>query len=130
MQRLLVYADFDWLKEIELIGTLSYEKLRGSDSFGFEFHSEWLRNHTSIQISADINNYPGPQYTQPGKEIFGCFSDALPDRWGRTLINKREQILALEEKRPLRKLSSFDYLTGIDDFSRMGGLRYRKIPFH
>jgi len=46
------------------------------------------------------------------------------------LINKREQILALEEKRPLRKLSSFDYLTGIDDFSRMGGLRYRQIPFH
>ena len=125
MQRLLVYADFDWLKEIELIGTLSYEKLRGSDSYGFEFHSEWLRNHTSIQISADINNYPGPQYTQPGKEIFGCFSDALPDRWGRTLINKREQILALEEKRPLRKLSSFDYLTGIDDFSRMGGLRFK-----
>ena len=92
MQRLLVYADFDWLKEIELIGTLSYEKLRGSDSYGFEYHSEWLRNHTSIQISADINNYPRPQYTQPGKEIFGCFSDALPDRWGRTLINKRKRL--------------------------------------
>jgi len=92
MQRLLVYADFDWLKEIELIGTLSYEKLRGSDSYGFEYHSEWLRNHTSIQISADINNYPGSQYTQPGKEIFGCFSDALPDRWGRTLINKRKRL--------------------------------------
>lgn len=125
MQRLLVYADFDWLKEIELIGTLSYERLRGSDNYGFEFHDTWLKNYGSIQISADIHNYPGPQHTKPGKEIFGCFSDALPGRWGRTLINKREQILALEENRPLRNLSSFDYLTGIDDFSRMGGFRFK-----
>ena len=28
MKKLLVYADFDWLKEIELIGELSYESIR------------------------------------------------------------------------------------------------------
>lgn len=53
------------------------------------------------------------------------FFDALPDRWGRTLINRREQILAKEEKRPVRRLSSFDYLVGIEDYSRMGGLRFK-----
>lgn len=53
------------------------------------------------------------------------FSDALPDRWGRALINRREQILAKEEKRPVRRLSSFDYLVGIEDYSRMGGLRFK-----
>mgnify|MGYP000794289103 FL=1 len=73
-----------------------------------------------------MNNYPGQQYTTPGKDIFGCFSDALPDRWGRTLINRREQILAKEEKRPVRHLSSFDYLVGIEDYSRMGGLRFKE----
>ena len=66
------------------------------------------------------------QYTQPGKDIFGCFSDALPDRWGRTLLLSREQIAASEEGRPVRRLSSFDYLTGIDDFSRMGGFRFKE----
>ncbi len=66
------------------------------------------------------------QYTQPGKDIFGCFSDALPDRWGRTLLLRREQIAALEEGRPVRRLSSFDFLTGIDDFSRMGGFRFKE----
>ena len=66
------------------------------------------------------------QYTQPGKDIFGCFSDALPDRWGRTLLLRREQIAALEEGRPIRRLSSFDFLTGIDDFSRMGGFRFKE----
>lgn len=62
----------------------------------------------------------------PDKDIFGCFSDALPDRWGRTLLNRREQILAKEEKPPVRRLSSFDYLTGIEDFFRMGGLRFKE----
>ncbi|HOF76303.1 MAG TPA: HipA domain-containing protein [Bacteroidales bacterium] len=126
MHKLLVYADFEWFDKIKLLGTLNYERLREKDSFGFEYNNEWLRNHASIQISADVNNYPGPQFSLPGKDIFGCFSDVMPDRWGRFLLNKLEQILALEEKRPLRKLASFDYLAGVDDFSRMGGFRFKE----
>ena len=30
MKKLYVYADFEWLKEIELVGELGYESLRGS----------------------------------------------------------------------------------------------------
>jgi serine/threonine-protein kinase HipA len=123
-----VYADFDWLKDVELIGELSFENLRGSENYGFQYSKEWLKNHSDILFGDDINNYPGMQYTQPGKDIFGCFSDALPDRWGRMLLNRREQILALEEKRPIRKLSSFDHLSGIDDFSRIGGFRFKTDP--
>lgn len=125
MIKMLVYADFDWLKDMELIGELSFENLRGSGTYGFQYNKEWLKKHSDILLSDDINNYPGMQYTQPGKDIFGCFSDALPDRWGRMLLNRREQILALEEKRPIRKLTSFDHLMGIDDFSRMGGFRFK-----
>ena len=128
MKTLYVYADFDWLTAPTLVGELGYESLRGSDSYAFKFDDEWLGKYGSLYLSADINNYPGQQYTQPGRDIFGCFSDALPDRWGRLLLNRREQILATEEKRPVRKLSSFDYLIGIDDFSRMGGFRFKTIP--
>lgn len=126
MKRLYVFADFDWLKEPRLIGELSYESLHGSDSYGFCYSDDWLRDYGNLFLSNDLNNYPGQQYTAPGKDIFGCFSDALPDRWGRTLINRREQILAKEEKRPVRRLSSFDYLVGIEDYSRMGGLRFKE----
>ena len=126
MKKLYVYADFDWLKEVELIGELGYESLRGADSYSFTFNNEWLRQHSDLFLSDDLNNYPGQQYTQPGKDIFGCFSDALPDRWGRTLLLRREQIVAAEEQRPVRRLSSFDFLTGIDDFSRMGGFRFKE----
>ena len=128
MTTLYVYADFDWLNTPMLVGELGYESLRGSDSYAFKFDDEWLRHYGNLFLSADINNYPGQQYTQPGRDIFGCFSDALPDRWGRLLLNRREQILATEEKRPVRKLSSFDYLIGIDDFSRMGGFRFKTDP--
>lgn len=128
MKKLYVYADFDWLKEIELIGELGYESLRGSDSYSFMFNDEWPKRHGDLFLSDDLNNYPGQQYTQPGKDIFGCFSDALPDRWGRTLLLRREQLAAMEEKRPVRRLSSFDFLTGIDDFSRMGAFRFKENP--
>ena len=126
MRTLFIYADFDWLDAPVLMGELGCESLRGADSYSFKFDNEWLRHYGSLFLSADINNYPGLQYTQPNKDIFGCFSDALPDRWGRLLLNRREQLLAAEEKRPVRRLSSFDYLLGIDDFSRMGGFRFKE----
>lgn len=126
MKKLYVFADFDWLKEPRLIGDLNYESLRGSDSSGFCYNDEWLKDYGGLFLSDDLNNYPSQQYTAPGKDIFGCFSDALPDRWGRTLINRWEQILAKEENRPMRRLSSFDYLIGIEDFSRMGAFRFKE----
>ncbi len=126
MKKLYVYADFDWLKEVELVGELGYESLRGSDSYSFKFADSWIKKYNAITLSEDLNNYPGIQYTQPNKDIFGCFADALPDRWGRTLLLRREQIMAQEENRPVRRLSSFNFLTGIDDLSRMGGFRFKE----
>ena len=128
MKKLYVYADFDWLKEVELIGELGYESLRGSDSYSFKFADNWIKKYNAITLSDDLNNYPGIQYTRPEKDIFGCFADALPDRWGRTLLLRREQIHAQEDNRPVRRLSSFDFLIGIDDYSRMGGLRFKERP--
>lgn len=126
MKTLYVYADFDWLKEPLLVGELGYESLRGSDSYSFRFAEEWLKRYGALFLSEGLNNYIGLQYTQPGRDLFGCFSDALPDRWGRFLLNRREQIQATEEKRPARRLTSFDYLLGIDDYSRMGGFRLKE----
>lgn len=124
----MVYADFDWLQQIEPVGELSMDSIRGGETYGFKYDAAWLKNHADVLLSEDINNYVGMQYTQQGKDIFGCFSDSLPDRWGRTLVLRREQILASEEKRPVRRLSSMDYLLGIDDASRMGAFRFKEEP--
>lgn len=128
MERLFAYADFDWLEAPQLIGTLGYESILGNDSYAFEYAPSWLKSHPNIILSADINPLSGPQYTAPGQQIFSCFSDALPDRWGRTLLNRREQIEALEKGRPPRRLSSYDYLKGIDDSTRSGAFRFKEDP--
>ena len=124
MKKLYVFADFDWLDTPQLIGELSYDSVRGSETYGFSYDKEWLAKYGDVFLSEDLQNYPGIQYTRPERDIFACFSDALPDRWGRTLLNRREHIAASEEKRPVRRLTSFDYLMGIDDESRMGGFRF------
>lgn len=124
MRRLFVYADFDWLETPQLIGELTCDSVRGSETYGFCYDKEWLAKFGDFFLSEDLQNYTGVQYARPGRDIFACFSDALPDRWGRTLLNRREQIAAADEQRAVRRLSSFDYLTGVDDVSRMGGFRF------
>ena len=42
MEKLLVYADFDWLNEIELIGELTMDSIRGGETYGFEYAKKWL----------------------------------------------------------------------------------------
>lgn len=128
MKKLYVYADFDWLDTPQLIGELSCDSVRGSETYGFSYDREWLAKYGDVFLSEDLQNFPGIQYSRPERDIFACFSDALPDRWGRTLLNRREQISAAEDKRPVRRLTSFDYLMGIDDASRMGGFRFAETP--
>lgn len=124
MQKLFVYADFDWLETPQLIGELSCDSVRVSEVYGFSYDKEWLAKYGDVFLSEDLQNYIGIQYNRQERDIFACFSDALPDRWGRTLLNRREQIAAADEKRAVRRLTSFDYLMGIDDASRMGGFRF------
>ena len=125
MESLYIYADFDWLNEPELVGRLTYERLRGNGTYGFCYDNEWLKNHSGIVLSEEIGNFAGFQYSQED-HIFGCISDTLPDRWGRRLLSRKEQIEAADEKRAIRTLYSFDYLKGIDDYTRMGGFRFKK----
>lgn len=126
MKKILVYADFDWFADVELVGELTMDSIRGGETYGFKFDNDWLRRHSDIILGYDLNNYVGMQFTAPGKDIFGCFSDSLPDRWGRTLVLRREQVMAAEENRPVRRLCAMDYLIGIDDASRMGAFRFKE----
>lgn len=126
MEKLFVYGDFDWLAMPILIGELSFDSVRGNETYSFSYDEDWLAKYGNVFLGDDLHNFPGVQYTRPGRDIFACFSDALPDRWGRTLLNRREQIAAADEKRPLKRLTSFDFLLGIDDASRMGGFRFAK----
>lgn len=127
METIYVYADFDFFENAELIGELSYERVRGSDSFSFEFSHEWLKRHGNIILSGDIMNSAGRQYPRQSGKVFGFVNDSFPDRWGRLLLDRRERMSAQkEEGRVAKKLNNYDYLVGIEDLTRMGGIRYSK----
>lgn len=123
-KELCLYADFDFLSAPELVGTLNFDSLRGTLVCGFSYASSWLSAHSSLVLDPDLRQYSGMQFAREGTEIFGCLADALPDRWGRTLLLRREQMKAVEQGRPVRHLTPYDYLTGIDDATRMGGFRF------
>jgi len=59
------------------------------------------------------------------KPNFGLFLDSSPDRWGRTLMKKREAIKAREEKQKAKPLFESDFLLGVNDETRMGALRFK-----
>lgn len=37
MKRLFVFADFDWLENIEQVGELTMDNIRGRETYGFKF---------------------------------------------------------------------------------------------
>lgn len=128
MEKVKVYADLDCLSAPTLVGDLQFEMLRGTPNYHFQYERGWLQKHSTVSLSGDLQNFSGFQHKS--KTIFGCFSDAMPDRWGRRLIEKRERQLAASENRPPRTLTDFDYLSLLDDFSRIGGFRFKTADGH
>lgn len=126
MKRITVYADFDFLSTSLEIGTLGYERVRGKDHFVFEYSSQWLKQYGGILLSGDLMNIPSLQHPRGNDNVFGFVKDSFPDRWGRLLLDRRERLMAQSEGRPTRMLTNYDYLTGIEDFTRMGGIRYKE----
>ena len=126
MKRITVYADFDFLSDAQKVGVLGYEHVRGKDHFVFEYSREWLRQHGGLLLSGDLMNVPSLQHPRGNDSVFGFVKDSFPDRWGRLLLDRRERLTAQSEGRPVRVLTNYDYLTGIEDFTRMGGLRYKE----
>ncbi len=124
---IFVYDDFSAGCPI-LMGTLYVNIIKGGESYSFEYDKDWLKK-TSLKLTLDpeLMPYSGRQYPA-GKNIFGLFADASPDRWGRVLMNKRERILAEKEGRKPSKLYDSDYLLGVYDETRMGGIRFKTDP--
>lgn len=124
---ILVYDDFSTDQPV-LMGSLYVNVIRGGESYSFEYDKDWLRKTgLTLTLDPELMPYSGRQYPT-GKNIFGLFADASPDRWGRVLMNKRERILAEKEGRKPSKLYDSDYLLGVYDETRMGGIRFKAHP--
>lgn len=118
-----VFADFLPFHN-ELIGTIYLSQIRGKEFCSFEYDHNWLQNQNML-LDPDLQLYSGRQFITDEKIIFGVFADSCPDRWGRRLMNRREELRARERQEKPKKLLESDYLLGVYDESRMGALRFK-----
>ena len=123
MYSIEILASFDFLPQEITIGTLEYERIKGSASYRFSYDKAFLNAFPHVNLSADFGRFLGMQAATGS--LFSFLGDALPDRWGRALIDKKEHIEAKEAGRLPRTFDDFGYLVRIDDFSRMGALRLK-----
>jgi serine/threonine-protein kinase HipA len=121
-----VYLHSANFQEPNRLGVLHADLVRGKEIFSFEYDTGWLESGRAQSLDPDLQLYSGPQYLAEGKSNFGIFLDSSPDRWGRTLMDRRETVLARMEGRKPRPLFETDYLLGVFDGHRMGALRFKE----
>lgn len=124
-KKIEVIADWIGLASPKIIGTLSALPSKGKEIFSFEYDEAWLTGDQLCLLDPALIFYSGKHYPPEGQQNFGVFLDSSPDRWGRMLLDRREAFFARSENRAEKKLVESDYLLGVYDEHRMGGLRFR-----
>lgn len=121
-REIFVYAG--WLNDT-YIGKVCSAKNNGKEIISFEYSQAWLLEHSDIFLDPDIFPFLGRQYLPKNKPIFEMLSGVCLDRWGRKLIQRRENLLAAQKNKPRTYLCETDFLLAISDVLRTGGLRFK-----
>jgi len=95
-----------------LVGSLGASKERKL-VINFQYAPTFLASENFFNISPELYETVTIQYPNP-KKLFGFMEDSMPDRWGKALIKRRLG----------RPIDDLDALLEIDDFARMGALRF------
>ena len=117
-----VWLDADFLERTR-VGTLSHD--RGTLRFAYD--PAWLKNPQAFALDPDLSLGEGNYFPNAEAGNFRVFDDSAPDRWGQTLMKRREALAAKDESRKPRTLYAWDFLLGVEDISRQGALRYRRL---
>ena len=120
-----VCVDGESLTTPALMGTFHCQRARADEIFSFEYDRSWLRRAEAFAFDPDLALVSGPQYPAADRASFGIFLDSSPDRWGRVLMQRRENTRARREARRPRGLTEWDFLLGVHDETRLGALRFR-----
>ncbi|MDR2507592.1 MAG: type II toxin-antitoxin system HipA family toxin [Candidatus Accumulibacter sp.] len=122
VEKLEVWLDVDFLDAPYLVGRLSHD--RGQIWFNYE--RSWLKNPACFALDPDLTLDAAPFFPKPETGNFGVFLDSSPDRWGQTLMKRRELLEAKDAKRQPKNLHAWDYLIGVQDETRQGALRFKR----
>ena len=124
-----VFGDWQELGETQPVGLLRVELAHGKETFSFEYSREWLEGDNAMSLDPQLQLFQGHQYLNDNdRPNFGMFLDSSPDRWGQLLMKRREARAARHELRRPKTLLGIDFLLGVHDEQRMGGLRFKTEP--
>ena len=105
------------------VGTLAHDR----GQIRFHYDRNWLNDRRAFALDPDLSLDEHPFFPKPERGNFGIFLDSSPDRWGQTLMKRREALQAKDEKWAPRTLHAWDFLIGVQDFTRQGALRFRRV---
>ena len=124
-REVFVYADWEGLAGPMLMGKLLVNRTRGKEIFAFEYDSEWMNSEFNMYLDPNLGLFKGQQYLPDDQPNFGMFLDSSPDQWGRLLMRRREAAMSRKDGRKENTLYETDYLLGVFDVHRMGGIRFK-----
>lgn len=116
-----VWVDINLLDHAHLVGELAHDR----GQVRFRYDPAWLRHAGRFMLDPDLSLDGQVFFPKAGQSSFGIFLDSAPDRWGQVLMNRREALQASDENRRPRPLHAWDYLIGVQDVTRSGGLRFK-----
>jgi serine/threonine-protein kinase HipA len=97
----------------------------GLESVRFEYSPLWLKSPAAFALDPELALAGGNFH--PKDSNFGIFMDSCPDRWGQTLMKRRELVEARQQDRARRELRPWDFFLGVQDVTRMGALRFSAL---
>ncbi len=121
-----VYADWHPIKAPLLVGQLAYSDSSRGGVFSFSYDKAFLTSVYRLQIDPMLTLHSGELYNDQADKNFRVFLDSSPDRWGRILMQRRAAIEARKGIRATSRLNELDYLLGVHDSYRMGGIRFKR----
>jgi serine/threonine-protein kinase HipA len=91
----LVYVDLDG--EPRFVGRLWVHTKGSRQAASFEHDAAWIGAEDQFALEPALRVGTGPYHTAAGLALFGPIGDSAPDRWGRTLLARRERLEAKEQ---------------------------------
>ena len=116
-----------------LVGRLHHDHVGGRERAAFAYAEPWLSTRDAFALEPALPLIQGPQFpttSSTGAVFHGAIADTEPDGWARQVIlrDHAKQRQATRQRggtSPPSLLSAIDFLLAVDDFSRVGAVRFR-----
>lgn len=125
-----VYAAWDAVATPLLAGKLTFAQTSRGGVFSFAYDPGFLNAKQRFQLDPMLKLHAGDLYHDTPDKNFRVFLDSAPDRWGRILMQRRAAIEFRKGLRASDRQTELDYLLGVHDMHRMGGIRFKLASGH